>query len=75
MHADLLRGKWSRLRRHVKRKWNLSEDELEQVEGQEDKLLELLQRRFGLTREKAQQEYNDFIIIFERRHLERKEMH
>jgi len=75
MHADLLRGKWNRLRRHVKRKWNLSEDELEQIEGQEDKLLDLLQRRFGLTRERAQQEYNDFIIIFERRHLERKEIH
>jgi len=75
MYAGLLRGKWNRLRRHVKRKWNLSDEELDQIEGQEDKLLDLLQNRFGLTKEKAQQEYNDFIIIFERRHLERKEVH
>jgi uncharacterized protein YjbJ (UPF0337 family) len=75
MYADLLRGKWTRLRRHVKRKWNLSDIELDQIEGREDKLLEILQNRFGLSRDKAEQEYNEFIVVFERRHLERKEMH
>ena len=71
MHADLLKGKWDQLKRRVKAKWNLSDIDLAQVEGNEEELLELLQRRFGYSKDKAEDEYHNFIVRYERRHLKR----
>ncbi len=71
MHADLLKGKWEQLKRRVKEKWDLTDLDLEQIRGDEDTLLELLQKKFGYSKDKAEDVYHAFIVRYERRHLKR----
>lgn len=65
MNEDILKGKWKEIKGGVKQKWGkLTDDDLAQVEGVKDKLLGLLQKRYGYAREKAEQEYKEFIARF-----------
>lgn len=62
MKEDILIGKWKEIKGSVKEKWGkLTDDDLSVVEGKKEKLLGLLQKRYGYTEDKAEQEYNDFI--------------
>ncbi len=65
MNADVLRGKWKEIKGGIKEKWGkLTDDDLTQVEGKEDQLLGILQKRYGYTREKAQDEYEKFMTRY-----------
>jgi len=55
--ADLLKGRWKQLSGELRSWWGrLTEDDLEQIGGQQDKLIGRLQERYGYTRERAQQD-------------------
>src|ERR671923_1103260 len=55
--SDILEGRWKQLRGELRAWWGrLTDDDLEQIGGQKDKLLGRLQERYGYTRERAQQE-------------------
>lgn len=59
---DVLEGRWKELKGGVKERWGkLTDDDLAEVEGKREKLLGLLQRKYGYARSKAEQEYDDFI--------------
>ena len=62
MNEDVLKGKWNEIKGRVKEKWgNLTDDDLTAVEGKKEKLLGLLQQKYGYAKDKAEQEYKDFI--------------
>lgn len=62
MNEDILKGKWHELKGGVKAKWGkLTDDDLTTVNGQSEKLLGLLQTKYGYTKEKAEEEYKHFI--------------
>ena len=62
MNEDILKGKWHELKGDVKAKWGkLTDDDLTKVSGQSEKLLGLLQTKYGYTKEKAEEEYKHFI--------------
>ena len=62
MNEDILKGKWKEIKGGVKEKWGkLTDDDLTQVEGNKDKLLGILQQKYGYAKDKAEQEYKDFI--------------
>jgi uncharacterized protein YjbJ (UPF0337 family) len=62
MNEDVLKGKWKEILGGVKEKWGkLTDDDLTQVEGNKEKLLGLLQKKYGYAKDKAEQEYKDFI--------------
>ena len=62
MNEDVLKGKWKEIKGGVKEKWGkLTDDDLAQVEGNIEKLLGLLQQKYGYAKDKAEQEYQDFI--------------
>ena len=64
MNEDILKGKWKEIKGEVKQKWGkLTDDDLAQVEGKEEKLVGLLQKRYGYAKEKAEEEeeYKGFI--------------
>ena len=62
MKEDVLKGKWMEIKGGIKEKWGkLTDDDLTVVEGKKDKLLGLLQKRYGYTKDKAEREYNKFI--------------
>lgn len=62
MNIDILKGHWKEIRGEIKKKWgNLTDDEVAETEGHEDKMVGLLQRKYGYARDKAQQEYDEFM--------------
>jgi len=62
MNADILKGKWKEIKGEVKQKWGkLTDDDLTQIDGKEDQLLGLLQKRYGYAKDKAEEEYKGFI--------------
>ena len=62
MKKDVLKGKWKEMKGAIKEKWGkLTDDDLTEMEGKEEKLLGILQKRYGYTEDKAMKEYNDFI--------------
>lgn len=57
MNRDIFQGKWKQLRGDLKQWWGkLTEDDLDKVEGSKDKLIGILQERYGYNREKAEEE-------------------
>ena len=57
MNQDVFAGQWKQMRGELKSWWGrLADDELEQVGGQKDKLIGLVQERYGYTREHAERE-------------------
>ncbi len=62
MNEDVLKGKWNELKGRVKENWGkLTDDDLTAVEGKKEKLLGILQQKYGYAKDKAEQEYNSFI--------------
>jgi uncharacterized protein YjbJ (UPF0337 family) len=65
MYEDVLKGKWKEIKGGLKEKWGkLTDDDLTEVEGQKEKLLGILQKRYGYAKDKAEQEYNEFIVRY-----------
>ena len=59
MNQDMFEGKWREMRGQVKEWWGkLTDDDLQTVDGKADKLIGLLQQKYGYTREKAKEEFN-----------------
>ncbi len=62
MNADILKGKWKEIKGSLKQQWGkLTDDDLTEAEGHEDKFIGVLQKRYGYTRDKAEREYNEFM--------------
>lgn len=57
MNEDVFAGQWRELKGTLRSWWgNLSDDDFEWVGGQKDRLIGLLQQKYGWTREQAQQD-------------------
>ena len=57
INRDILAGKWKQMRGELKTWWGkLTDDDFERIGGQKDKLVGLIQERYGYTREQAEQE-------------------
>ena len=57
MNTDVLQGNWKQLRGRVKEMWgNLTDDDLDRIDGRADRLIGLLQEKYGYARDKAKAE-------------------
>lgn len=62
MNKDLLAGKWKQLRGEIKNTWGkLTDDEIDQMEGDFDKWVGTLQEKYGYTKMEAKDQVNDFL--------------
>lgn len=62
MNEDIFKGKWKELKGSIKEKWgDLTDDDVTEVEGKTEKLVGILQEKYGYSRDKAQEEYNKFM--------------
>ena len=57
MNQDILAGKWKQMRGELKTWWGkLTDDDVDRIGGQKEKLIGLIQERYGYAREQAEQE-------------------
>jgi len=57
MNEDIFAGQWKQMRGELKSWWGkLSDDDLDRIGGQKDKLIGLVQERYGYARDQVEQE-------------------
>ena len=57
MNSDVFSGKWKQMRGKVKEWWgNLTDDDLDVIDGKADRLAGKLQERYGWAKERAEEE-------------------
>lgn len=62
MNSDILQGKWEQLKGEARIKWGkLTSDDLDQIEGQRDKLVGKLRERYGLERDRAERDVDTWL--------------
>jgi uncharacterized protein YjbJ (UPF0337 family) len=61
MNWDQVQGSWKQFKGQVKQKWgDLTDDEIDRVEGRQEELSGLIQKKYGRTREEADREVNEW---------------
>ena len=62
MTEDIFKGQWKQIKGHVQMQWGkLTDDELDEIQGNKDKLIGKLQEKYGYTREKAEFELSSWM--------------
>jgi uncharacterized protein YjbJ (UPF0337 family) len=62
MNDDVLKGKWMQFKGQIKQKWGeITDDELDQINGQRDQLVGKIQERYGLAKDAANRELDALI--------------
>lgn len=62
MNWTQLRGMWNQLAGAAKRRWGkLTDDDLSVVEGDRDRLVGKIQERYGVSKEEAEQQVDDWL--------------
>lgn len=57
MNEDILKGKWKQMKGSLRKTWGkLTDDDVEQINGNYELLVGKLQERYGHTRELAEKE-------------------
>jgi uncharacterized protein YjbJ (UPF0337 family) len=62
VNEDIIMGRWNQIKGEVKERWGrLTDDDITKVEGQRDKLLGILQEKYGYSKEEAEKSVDEFI--------------
>jgi len=62
MNSDILKGKWKQLKGSARKKWGeLTDDDFDKIQGDGERLIGLLQEKYGYGRERAESEINEFL--------------
>ncbi len=66
MNEDILKGQWKQMRGQIKEWWgNLTDDDLDRINGQRDQLIGMLQKRYGYDKDQATRELDDHLARLE----------
>lgn len=61
MNKEIFEGKWEQLKGNVQKKWGkLTNDDLDVIKGNTKELVGKLQERYGISKEEAEKQLNDF---------------
>lgn len=62
INSDIMKGKWHQWKGRVKEKWGeLTDDQLTRVDGQHEILVGEIQETYGVTKEEAKSQVNDWL--------------
>jgi uncharacterized protein YjbJ (UPF0337 family) len=65
MNTDVLKGKWTQLKGELRKQWGmLTDDDVDRIGGDTEKLIGRVQERYGYARERAMQEVDRFLNRF-----------
>jgi len=61
MNWDQVQGQWKQMKGKVKAKWGkLTDDDLNMIEGHRDQLVGRIQERYGIAKEEAERQVQDW---------------
>lgn len=61
MNNDIFKGKWKQFVGEAKVQWGkLTDDQLDQIEGNRDKLIGSIQENYGIAREEAEKQVKEW---------------
>lgn len=61
MNTDTLKGKWNQLKGGAKTRWGkLTDDDITVVEGNYDKLVGKIQERYGMSKDEARKQVDEW---------------
>lgn len=61
MNSDQFEGQWKQLKGKVKQRWGkLTDSDLTALSGKKDELVGRIQERYGITREQAEKEADEW---------------
>ena len=67
MNWDRIEGNWKHLKGKIREQWGrLTDDELDKIAGRRDKLAGSLQNSYGIAKDEAEKQINDFTEKCER---------
>lgn len=62
MNWTTIQGNWNETKGTIKSKWGrLTDDDLMQVQGNRDRLVGVIQQKYGIAREKVEEQLNEFL--------------
>jgi len=66
MNSDQLQGKWKEIKGMVKERWGkLTDDDLDVIAGQQEQLIGHIQTRYGIAREQAIKQVDEWMKLDE----------
>jgi uncharacterized protein YjbJ (UPF0337 family) len=66
MNKDILKGNWKQVKGMIKKNWSkITDDEVNQMEGDYDILVGKVQEKYGYKKEQAREKVNDFMKSIE----------
>ncbi|MCC6587700.1 MAG: CsbD family protein [Bryobacterales bacterium] len=67
MNWDRVEGKWKQMTGTVKEKWGkLTDDDLDMIDGRREYLVGKLQERYGIAKDEAERQADDWYSSYER---------
>ena len=64
MNSDQMKGKWKQMKGSVKERWGkLTDDDIDVIDGQHDQLIGKIQERYGVAREAAQKQVDEWNAV------------
>lgn len=73
MNADWLKGNWKQIKGTVRERWDkLSEVDLDEISGREEKLIGKIQEKYGIAKLEAKKAVVDFKLKQARRKTEKR---
>jgi uncharacterized protein YjbJ (UPF0337 family) len=61
MNNDRVEGKWKQMKGSLKARWGkLTDDDLDVIEGQKDQLVGRVQERYGIAKDEAQKQVDEW---------------
>jgi uncharacterized protein YjbJ (UPF0337 family) len=62
MNWEQVKGNWSEFKGEIKERWGrLTDDDMDVIEGRRDQLVGQLQKRYGIAKEEAEQEVEEYL--------------
>ena len=61
MNWDQIKGKWHNVKGSIRAKWgDLTDDEIEQFEGNREKMIGKIQEKYGIAKEEAEKQVEEW---------------
>jgi len=62
MNSDIFEGKWKQLKGSIQKKWgDLTDDDLDRINGSSERFAGVLQERYGKTKDEAKKEVDAYL--------------